>query len=232
MEDVAQEILGVFGVGVAQFAAVATQLLRNPRLMMTFGASSVALLVAGILLFALKQDLTVPRRPSPAVVETGPALDVDAARWMTLSQSPRQINVVRDSMQLADFRLDFQGLADAKTSGWVFRVKDAKNYYAMSIEIAKPTAASSSAVLRRFAVIDGRDQPMTQILVAIGFQPGAFYRVRTEARGSRFTAWIADRKVDEWTDARLSDGGVGLYNDRTEATTIVADLAVFPLLRK
>ncbi|HEV2200758.1 MAG TPA: hypothetical protein VGR73_13130 [Bryobacteraceae bacterium] len=232
IEDaVAQGTSGVFGMRVRQLAGVAMQLFRNRRLLVTIGGSLAALLVAGILLFALKQDMTVPRRPSPPVVETGPALDVDPARWVTLSQSPRQINVVRDSMQLADFRMDFQGLADAKTSGWVFRVKDARNYYAMSVEIAKPSA-SASAVLKRFAVIDGRDQPMTQTLVAIDSQPGALYKVRTEARGSRFTTWIADRKIDEWTDARLSDGGVGLYNDRTEAATVVADLAVFPLLRK
>lgn len=220
-----------FGLRLRQFAGIATWRSRNPRPMLMIGISLVALLVAGILLVALKPDVTVPRDPSPSAVETGPALQVDPALWMTLSESPRQINVVRDSMQLADFRMDFQGLADAKASGWVFRVKDARNYYAMSVEIAKP-AASASAVLKRFAVIDGRDQPVTQILVAIGSQPGALYKVRTEARGSKFTTWIADRKVDEWTDARLSDGGVGLYNDRGESATIVADLAVFPLMRE
>jgi hypothetical protein len=81
-------------------------------------------------------------------------------------------------------------------------------------------------------VIDGRDQPATQIPVTIAVQPGASYKVRTEAVGNRFTTWIADRQVDEWTEERLADGGVGLYNDHGEPPTVVDGLAVFPLVKK
>lgn len=222
------------GVDFSKIALIVPQRWRSLRQLALIGAwSSAVLLAAGFFVFAVKHDLGAPKRdPAPLAVQTGPALLAGPAQWTQLSEWPRRIAVVRGSMNQADFRMDFLSPVDAKTTGWVFRVQDAKNYYAMSVEIAKPTAASPSAVLKRFAVIDGRDEPMTQILIAIGFEPGAWYRVRTEALGNRFTTWISDRKVDEWADARLSGGGVGFYSERGELPASVGDLTVVPLLKK
>jgi len=218
---------------VPEFAFLDRQSSRGTRKFVMIGASSLgALLVAGILAFSLTQDTVRSKGPALATVVTGPALPTGAAQWTPLAESPRWISVVSGSMNLTDFRMEFQRPAGAKPIGWVFRARDSKNYYAMRLELVKSAAGSSSVVMKRFAVIDGRDQPVTEIPVTVAIQPGAMYKVRTEALGNTFTTWIADRKIDEWTDARLGGGGVGLYNDRAELWTVVHDLAVFPLVRK
>ena len=233
-DAVSKERSGKLRVALSNIAAMVPQRWRSIRQVALIGAwASAVLLAVGFFVFAVKHDLGAPKRdPAPLAVQTGPALLAGPAQWTPLSQWPRRIAVVRGSMNQTDFRLDFLSPVDAKTTGWVFRVRDAKNYYAMRVEIAKPTAASPSAVLKRFAVIDGRDEPMTQILIAIGSGPGAWYKVRTEALGNRFTTWISDRKVDEWTDARLRGGGVGFYSENGEPAASVGDLTVVPLLKR
>jgi len=218
---------------VPEFAFLDRQSSRGTRKFVMIGASSLgALLVAGILAFSLAQDTASSKGPAPVTVVTGTALPTGAAQWTPLAESPRWISVVSGSMNLTDFRMEFQRPVGAKPIGWVFRARDSKNYYAMRLELVKSAAGSSSVVMKRFAVIDGRDQPVTEIPVTVAIQPGAMYKVRTEALGNTFTTWIADRKIDEWTDARLGGGGVGLYNDRAELWTVVHDLAVFPLVRR
>jgi hypothetical protein len=233
-EDLAPKESGAYASSsVPEFAFLDRQSSRGTRKFVIIGASSLgALLVAGILAFSLTQDTASSKGPAPATVVTGPALPTGAAQWTPLAESPRWISVVSGSMNLTDFRMEFQRPVGAKPIGWVFRARDSKNYYAMRLELVKTAAGSSSVVMKRFAVIDGRDQPVTEIPVTVAIQPGAMYKVRTEALGNTFTTWIADRKIDEWTDARLSGGGVGLYNDRAELWTVVHDLAVFPLVRK
>jgi hypothetical protein len=211
----------------------------------TIGASSLAaLLIAGIYLFALKPDAAAPKVPAPISVEAGPALQVSPTLWTPLSEWPRRVSVVRGSMNLTDFRMDFQSPTKWKSIGWIFRAEDSKNFYALKLEtvvpalgIPKPAPESSSpesstVVLKRFTVIDGRDEMATQVPLSTAFRPGAMFKIRTEAVGNKFTTWISNWKVDEWTDARLGGGGVGLFSDHGEAAAVVADLAVYPLLKK
>ena len=203
----------------------------STRKFVTVGASSLAaLLVAGFL--ALSPTKSTGKDPATTPVVAGPALSMGAPVWTPLAESPRRISIVRGSLNLTDFRMDFQSPVSAKATGWVFRARDSKNYYAMRLEFVKFAAGSSSAVMKRFAVIGGLDQRVTPIPVTIPLQPGGMYKIRTEGLGNTFTTWIADRKFDEWTDARLSDGGVGVYNDHGDPAAVVSDLAVFPLLRK
>jgi hypothetical protein len=232
------------GFQVPQFAN-ASPPLRRTRPFVTIGASSLAaLLIAGIYLFALKPDPAAPKVPAPITVEAGPALQVSPTLWTPLSEWPRRISVVRGSMNLTDFRMDFQSPNNWKSIGWIFRAKDAKNFYALKLEtlvpalgIVKPTPESSSpesstVVLKRFAVIDGRDDVATQVPLSTVFRLGGMYKIRTEAVGNKFTTWISDWKVDEWTDARLGGGGVGLFSDRGEPASVAGDLALYPLLKK
>jgi hypothetical protein len=49
-----------------------------------------------------------------------------------------------------------------------------------------------------------------------------------DAYGNRFTAWIQDRKVDEWTDDRLMTGGAGLYSESGERALLQGGFRVIP----
>ena len=101
-----------------------------------------------------------------------------------------------------------------------------------SIKLEAASIGRDPFVLRRFAVVDGREQSGSSISVPASLRTGAIYKVRTEAVANQFTTWISEKKVDEWNDARLNAGGVGLYSDRGEPSTVVGALNVYPLIKK
>jgi hypothetical protein len=47
--------------------------------------------------------------------------------------------------------------------------------------------------------------------------------------GDKFTVYVQDRQIDQWTDARLKMGGVGLYNERGERMSLKGGVNVIPL---
>jgi hypothetical protein len=210
------------------FGSITQQPARAVSLPVMIGIALTILLAAGLLVFTpSKSSAVVPE----IVVEAGTALPMGPARWVPLTAWPRQVSLVRGSDKLSDFRMDLQGQIRPQPLGWIFRATDSKNFYAMKLEVVKP-GPGASLVLKRFAVIAGQDQPVMQIPLALPVRPGAIYKIRTEGVGDRFTTWVMDQKIDQWSDTRLAAGGVGLYNERGAQGAWVGDIAVFPLLRK
>ncbi len=209
---------------VPEFAFLERRPQQSSRKFVAIGGALAVVLVIGVLTLGSAQPSapSPSTRPAPAADRIGAALSTEAGQWKILAESPRRISVLPDSAHLADFRMDLQIPSDAKSAGWVFRVRDSENYYAMRLEIA-----GTSAVLKRFLVIDGFDQPAKNIDVTA--QPGAGFKVRTEARGDTLTTWIGDRKVDEWTGLTSDGGQVGLYSEFGESPADRRELSVFPL---
>ena len=56
------------------------------------------------------------------------------------------------------------------------------------------------------------------------------YRIRFDAVGDRFTTYVQDQKVDEWSDDRLKTGGIGLYSERGEPMSRKGSVNVVPLV--
>lgn len=187
-----------------------------------------------------------PEAPAPDIVVSGPALPVALAGWINdfavypssngasngaPSDWVRRVSVMRGSLALTDFRMEFQAEIEARAMGWAFRVKDPRNYYVMRLEIVKAGPTNQMA-LQRFAVVDGQEQPRIQIPLMMAPGPDTIYQIRMDALGNRFRTWIQGQQVDEWVDDQLSAGGVGLYAERGEHSTLVGNMAVFPLTVK
>jgi hypothetical protein len=164
-------------------------------------------------------------------VQVSPLLPAGPAGWSVVADWPRRISLLRGYNDLTNFRMEFEGSIDDKALGWVIRAADAKNYYAMKLEIVTP-GRDPVVVLKRFAVINGLDQEVVQIPLSSTSRLDTLYKVRVEALGDQFTVWVQDRKVDQWKDARIGSGAIGLYNDRLERGTIKGDVKVFHLERK
>jgi hypothetical protein len=163
----------------------------------------------------------------PQVVDAGPAVPVSGwvKDWDT---GPLvQVAVLQGTVNLSDYRAQFQAQIDTKAVGWVFRARDPKNFYASKLEVVK-SGAIWTAVLARFAVIDGREEPRVHVPLSLAVQENTVYKVRLEAVGDHFSTWIQDQKVDEFTDNRIQTGGVGLYSERGESA-FRGDLSVIPL---
>jgi hypothetical protein len=86
--------------------------------------------------------------------------------------------------------------------------------------------------LVRFAVLNGEEQPRTQIPLPMPVRLDTLYKVRVEALGDHLTTWVQDQKVDEWTDGSISAGGIGLYNERGERGSLKDRVSVTPLMSK
>lgn len=170
------------------------------------------------------------------VVETGPALAADAGwiqDWFTdppRSRRARHVDVLRGSLTLRDFRLDFEGQIERQAIGWVFRANN-KSFYVEKVQIVKP-GLQPEVALERFAVIDGNEETRHQVSLPIEAHLDTLYKIRLEALGSHFTTWVQDQKVDEWTDPRIGAGGVGLYYESGDSAMLKDTLHIVPLTRK
>ena len=164
-------------------------------------------------------------------VRVSPLMPVGPAGWTAVSEWPRRISLLRGYGDLADFRMEFEGTIEDKALGWVFRASDARNYYAMKLEIVTP-GRDPVVVLKRFAVINGQDQEVVQVPLAATTRLDTLYKIRVDALGDQVTTWVQDRKVDQWKDSRLSKGAVGLYNDRLERGAVKGEVKVSHLERK
>jgi hypothetical protein len=155
-----------------------------------------------------------------------------SANWISNfsldTKRQRRVSVLRTSMALPAYRLEFESSIQIKGLGWVYRAKDATNYYVSKIELVKPGQTPEFAIVH-YAVIDGVEQSRTQTPLRAGMALGGQYQIRFEAVGNRFTTWIQGQQVDQWTDARLKSGGAGLYREGAEQFALHGDFKVTPL---
>jgi hypothetical protein len=157
----------------------------------------------------------------------GPSIMMGDAGWSTDwsaetgARLGRQFSVYRPSLQLSDYRLDFQGQIDSKSISWFFRAQNVKNYYAMKLE-ALGYGTSSRMQLMKYVVIGGSEVQKTQMALPATFRSDTNFRVKVDVRGSKFTTFVQDQKVDVWMDDQLKTGGVGFFNDRGERARIKA----------
>jgi hypothetical protein len=192
------------------------------------GVAAAVLILIGL---AVTATIAYFSTRGPRVVEAGPAIPVSGwvNDWDTGPQV--QITVLRGTLNLSDYRAQFQAQIDAKAVGWVFRARDPKNFYASKLEVVK-TGSIWTAVLARFAVINGQEEARAHVPLSFTVQENTVFKVRLEAVGDHFVTWIQDQQVDEFTDGRIKTGGVGLYSERGESAILKGDLSVIPLTIK
>lgn len=198
----------------------------------------VVVLLAGIgvlITLSSKSGGAPPVSSSSGSVVAGSALPSGDAGWITdWGAEPgvrrsRQISILRSSQTLTDYRIEMEGQIDTKAIGWIFRAADPKNYYVTKLEIVKPGLEPTIALVR-FAMINGEEQVHAQLPLRMQFRRDALFKIRFDAVGNRFTTYVQDEKVDEWTDDRVKTGGAGLYSERGEAATLKGSMNVVPLV--
>jgi len=201
------------------------------------GAALLVALVIGGIFYAMSKGGGPAQNSTPTVVEAAPALPAAEEGWITDwgaepgVRKQHEMSILRASMNLTDYRLEFEAQIESKALGWVYRAKDPKNYYVTKLEIVKP-GLDPTVALVRFAVINGEEQPRAQFPLSLPVHIDTLYKIRFDAVGNRFTTYVQDQKVDEWTDERIKTGGIGLYNERGEARTVKGGVSVVPLVIK
>ncbi len=184
------------------------------------------ILLVVILIFASRTPARPPEIPGVSSLTAGAGPE-----WLENfspdAKHPRTISVLSASKAWTDYSVDFSASVDVKALGWVFRAKDPANFYVARIEQDK-TAGGILGTFVYFPVINGVPQPRKSSSVTLPAAPGTVYKIRFEAFGDRFTAWIQDRKIEEWTDGRLPSGGAGLYSESGERALLQGAFRVIP----
>ena len=110
----------------------------------------------------------------------------------------------------------------------MFRANNRKNFYVEKIQMVKPGLEPDIALVR-FAMIDGKEQPRRQIPLPIKAHLDTYYKIRLDAVGHRFTTYVQNQQMDQWTDDRIEVGGVGMYYDPGDSARLKGTLHIVPL---
>jgi len=151
--------------------------------------------------------------------------------WANAAKSNRRISVLSGSDKLSDYRMEFQAQIETKAIGWVFRGLNPRNYYVAKLETIKPGLEPTVALVH-FAVVDGQDENRVVVPLPMKVRVDTTYKIRFDAMGNRFSAWVQGQKVDEWTDSRFGSGGVGLFSEKDEHAALQGIVNVVPLVSR
>jgi hypothetical protein len=169
---------------------------------------------------------------APAAVATGvPISGGWIEDWASVAKSNRRISVLSGSQKLSDYRMEFQAQIESKAVGWVFRGLNPRNYYVAKLEVVK-AGLEPAVALVHFAVVDGKDENRVAVPLPMKLRVDTTYKIRFEAMGTHFSAWVQGQKIDEWTDNRFGSGGVGLFSERDEHAALQGIVNVVPLVSR
>jgi hypothetical protein len=197
---------------------------------------TVVIVAAIVGVFFLMKGGGTSAAAGPRIVEA-PAITGAEGGWITDwgaepgVRKAHEISVLKPSLNMTDYRIEFEAQIETKALGWIYRAQDAKNYYVSKLEIVKPGLAPTVALVR-YAVVNGEETAHSQFPLTMSVRLDTLYKVRFDAIGDHFTTWVQDQKVDDWTDERLKTGGVGLFSDRGERISLKGSMRVAPLVIK
>jgi hypothetical protein len=132
---------------------------------------------------------------------------------------PGRLRLLKDSVGMADYQIEFAGEVEQKALSWVYRARDSRNYYASKIVVTKPGPLPRIDLVR-YAVIGGTQQPRVSTPLPVIVRADALYRVQMTVKASDFSTIVNGTMVDSWSDSRLPSGGVGFFAENGEVATL------------
>ena len=126
---------------------------------------------------------------------------------------PGEMALFQPSMKYKDYRLEFFGLIENKSMGWMVRAKDDQNYYAMKFTTLESGLRPIIAVVH-YPVVGGQMGHKVDTPLNVMVHNNRPYHVAVEVHGNRVRTSIEGQEIDSWTDdALMASGGVGFFTD-------------------
>jgi hypothetical protein len=176
-------------------------------------AGALALVAGGGMFLFTRGNASAPATHHKTHTAPAPIAETDwTTDWSGKPPKGERLSILRPSLNMSDYRIEFQGQIESKSLGWIFRATDPKNYYALRLEIAKPGAMAEIA-LARTVVEAGQQKDRAHIPLRTKFARDTVFKIRTDVQGSTFRTWIQGDLVDTWTDTRFKTGAFGLLTD-------------------
>jgi len=209
-------------VSLAALTALWRRATARQRAAATAGLAAVGISLGGWLGTSGPKPPAAPVSPPSLTAALGPG--VLAGSWedgratdAAGAARERRFSLHRESKGARDYVVEFEAARDKGALGWVVRAQDGANYYAFKLEPEK----AGGAQLVRFAVVQGKEEQITRIPVAVwGKETAGLYRIRVEAKGTKIRTLVNGKEVDLWEDARLARGAAGFAQERGEQSVI------------
>jgi hypothetical protein len=132
---------------------------------------------------------------------------------------PASLAVYRPSMVLTDYEMEFLGLIDKKALSWVVRAQDFDNFYVVKLVVLKPGPLPTIG-LTRYAVVNGKAQDRVDKVLPVSVRPDMLYRVSMNVHGDTYLLALQGEIVDNWSEPRLTHGGIGFFAPRGEESRL------------
>ncbi len=123
--------------------------------------------------------------------------------------------VLRDSVDMTDYHVEFSGSIGRSALGWAVRARDARNYYALQI-VQTTSGPQPRFSIVRYAVVDGKEVRKKTTEIPLPADPKTVWRVVMDVKGQFYTLMVQDHVVDFWQDGRFHSGGVGFFSPAGE----------------
>jgi hypothetical protein len=131
----------------------------------------------------------------------------------------RRFQMYQASGTKTNYSVEFTGQIEANSLGWVFRYLDSKNYYGMKLHL-QPPGSRGPAELIKWVVAHGEQRNLERVPLPFPGSAGTQWKVKFEARQSKFKTTIRGQVVDVWEDSTIAKGGVGFLVDKGERARI------------
>jgi len=198
-----------------------------PKFEVSSGASSVAvkfLLISSVTL------LLVPgwrNTGSPGARAVEIESSMSQSGWVRESTAQaRQLVLYRASAGATGYRLDFTWRIDPPGVACAFRAQDSNNYYAVRIKPLGP-AFSRTFSVERFAVLRGIEKSRVQRVVALPGKSSSL-RAAMDVAGPVFRLYLDGTLVSQWTESRLTAGGLGFLEEAGQPAEVQSVRISFP----
>ena len=132
---------------------------------------------------------------------------------------PGNLALFTPTVGLSDYNFEFLGQIENRALSWVYRAKDARNYYLGRLVITRGGPVPEVSLVRS-VVKNGRESKQFLTVLTMNLRTDTIYRVRVDVNGSDFTTSVLGQVVDTFTDASHPQGGIGFYGGRGETSRI------------
>lgn len=140
----------------------------------------------------------------------------DPRDWMGGTRRLASLRLWKRSVDLQNYQLEFEAEMQRNSLSWAFRAdENAQNYYATKLAIIRPGPLPNAGVIR-YTVIDGQESDLVQMPLPVTLDRGSSYRLRVTVQDNRFITYLDGRVISNWTDDRLTRGGVGFFDDTAD----------------
>ena len=132
---------------------------------------------------------------------------------------PGNLALFTPTVGLNDYNFEFLGQIENRALSWVYRAKDARNYYLGRLVITRGGPVPEVSLVRS-VVKNGRESKQRLTVLTMNLRLDTIYRVRVDVNGSDFTTSVLGQVVDTFTDGSHPQGGIGFYGGHGETSRV------------